>query len=305
MRSQERRVVTELSATREGAMARDRSMGFCSSTGESKRKCLRVLCVLVNHLANNTSPERMPHGRTGRSRPCRHWPHLSAQTKNGKGEKSPPLETASSRGLNAPPCRHWPEATARRSAGQYPNFKDPQGKRLRLLVLLLATAHEEPLLYVRTVTLLYMAGVLGPWLASTNPTSPCATVAAGPATVAVVSEMKVSQQDVAARAQAWRGMGAETTSRFMTNRALSRGAKTNGVVYGAPGGSRHRLYHWCSGNAAANRPLRQPGGHKTAGSSRYYRVLFQRANVRMLRGSSLRRRRNRAKDCFASGSRSQ
>ena len=32
---------------------------------------------------------------------------------------------------------------------------------------------------------------------------------------------------------------------------------------------------------------------------------LQRANVRMLRGSSLRRRRNRAKDCFASGSRSQ
>ena len=80
-------------------------------------------------------------------------------------------------------------------------------------------------------------------MASTNPTSPCATVAAGPAAVAVVSEMKVSQQDVAARAQAWRGVGAETTSRFMANRALSRGAKTNGVVYGAPGGSRHRLYH--------------------------------------------------------------
>jgi len=80
-------------------------------------------------------------------------------------------------------------------------------------------------------------------LASTNPTSPCATVAAGPAAVAVVSEMKVSQQDVAARAQAWRGVGAETISRFMTNRALSRGAKTNGVVYGAPGGSRHHLYH--------------------------------------------------------------
>ena len=80
-------------------------------------------------------------------------------------------------------------------------------------------------------------------MASTNPTSPCATVAAGPAAVAVVSEMKVSQQDVAARAQAWRGVGAETTSRFMANRALSRGTKTNGAVYGAPGGSRHRLYH--------------------------------------------------------------
>ena len=61
--------------------------------------------------------------------------------------------------------------------------------------------------------------------------------------MAVISEMKVSQQDVAARAQAWRGVGAETTSRFMANRALSRGAKTNGAVYGAPGGSRHRLYH--------------------------------------------------------------
>ena len=80
-------------------------------------------------------------------------------------------------------------------------------------------------------------------MASTNPTSPCATVAAGPAAVAVISEMKVSQQDVAARAQAWRGVGARTTSRFMANRALSRGAKTNGAVYGAPGGSRHRLYH--------------------------------------------------------------
>ena len=80
-------------------------------------------------------------------------------------------------------------------------------------------------------------------MASTNPTSPCATVAAGPAAVAVISEMKVSQEDVAARAQAWRGVGAGTTSRFMANRALSRGAKTNGAVYGAPGGSRHHLYH--------------------------------------------------------------
>ena len=80
-------------------------------------------------------------------------------------------------------------------------------------------------------------------MASATPTSPCATVAAGPAAVAVMSEMKVSQQDVAARAQAWRGVGARTTSRFMANRALSRGAKTNGAVYGAPGGSRHRLYH--------------------------------------------------------------
>ena len=61
--------------------------------------------------------------------------------------------------------------------------------------------------------------------------------------MAVMSEMKVSQEDVAARAQAWRGVSARTTSRFRPNRALSRGAKTNGAVYGAPGGSRHRLYH--------------------------------------------------------------
>ena len=47
-----------------------------------------------------------------------------------------------------------------------------------------------------------------------------------PAAVAVVSEMTVSQGDMAARAQAWRGFGAGTTSRFMANRALSRGAKT-------------------------------------------------------------------------------
>ena len=80
-------------------------------------------------------------------------------------------------------------------------------------------------------------------MASTTPTSSCATVAAGPAAVAVISEMKVSQQDVAARAQAWRGVSAGTTSRFRPNRALSRGAKTNGAIYGAPGGSRHRLYH--------------------------------------------------------------
>ena len=61
--------------------------------------------------------------------------------------------------------------------------------------------------------------------------------------LAVMSEMKVSQEDVAARAWAWRGVAARTASRFMTNRALSRGAKTNGAVYAAPGGSRHRLYH--------------------------------------------------------------
>ena len=80
-------------------------------------------------------------------------------------------------------------------------------------------------------------------MASTNPTSPCATVAAGPAGAAVMSEMKVSQEDLAARVQAWCGVGAGTTSRFMANRALSWDAKTNGAVYAAPGGSRHRLYH--------------------------------------------------------------
>ena len=59
--------------------------------------------------------------------------------------------------------------------------------------------------------------------------------------LAVMSEMKVSQEDVAARAQPWRGVGAGTASRFMANTALSRGARTNGAVCAAPGGSRHRL----------------------------------------------------------------
>ena len=61
--------------------------------------------------------------------------------------------------------------------------------------------------------------------------------------LAVMSEMKVSQEDVRTRAWAWRGVAARTASRFMANRALSRGAKTNGAVCAAPGGSRHRLYH--------------------------------------------------------------
>ena len=78
-------------------------------------------------------------------------------------------------------------------------------------------------------------------MASTNPTSSCATVAGRP--MAVMSEIKVAQEDVRTRAQAWRGVSARTTSRFRPDRALSRGAKTNGAVYGAPGGSRHRLYH--------------------------------------------------------------
>ena len=61
--------------------------------------------------------------------------------------------------------------------------------------------------------------------------------------LAVMSEMKVSQEDLAARAWAWRGVAAGKASRFRPNRALSWGAKTNGAVYAAPGGSRHRLYH--------------------------------------------------------------
>ena len=53
--------------------------------------------------------------------------------------------------------------------------------------------------------------------------------------------MKVSPEDVRTRLDAWRGVGACTASCFMASRALSRGAKTNGAVCGAPGGSRHRL----------------------------------------------------------------
>jgi hypothetical protein len=60
---------------------------------------------------------------------------------------------------------------------------------------------------------------------------------------AVMGEMKVSQEDVGTRAWAWRGVGAGMASRFMANRALSSGARTNGAVCAAPGGSRHRLYH--------------------------------------------------------------
>ena len=62
----------------------------------------------------------------------------------------------------------------------------------------------------------------------------------------VMSEMKVSQEDVAARAQPWRGVGAGTASRFMMNRALSRGARTNGAVCAAPVQDFKRLaYHTC------------------------------------------------------------
>ena len=68
-------------------------------------------------------------------------------------------------------------------------------------------------------------------------------MAAGPAGAAVMSEMKVSQEDVRTRGCAWRGVGAGMASRFMANRALSWGAKTNGAVRATPGGSRHRLYH--------------------------------------------------------------
>ena len=59
----------------------------------------------------------------------------------------------------------------------------------------------------------------------------------------LMSEMKVSQEDVRTRGGAWRGVGAGMASRFMANMALSRGAKSNGAVCAAPGGSRHRLYH--------------------------------------------------------------
>eukprot|EP01046_Picozoa_sp_COSAG06_P002629 COSAG06_NODE_95_length_24425_cov_882.571035_6_plen_118_part_00 len=61
--------------------------------------------------------------------------------------------------------------------------------------------------------------------------------------LAVMSEMKVSQEDVCTRGCAWRGAGAGMASRFMANRALSPGARTNGAVCAAPGGSRHHLYH--------------------------------------------------------------
>ena len=61
--------------------------------------------------------------------------------------------------------------------------------------------------------------------------------------LAVMSEMKVSQEDVRTRAWAWRGVGAGMASRFMANMALSWGARTNGAVCAAPGGSRHHLYH--------------------------------------------------------------
>ena len=61
--------------------------------------------------------------------------------------------------------------------------------------------------------------------------------------LAVMSEMKVSQEDGRTRGGAWRGLAAGTASRFMANRALSRAAKTNGAVCAAPGGSRHHLYH--------------------------------------------------------------
>ena len=59
----------------------------------------------------------------------------------------------------------------------------------------------------------------------------------------VMSEMKVSQEDVVARAQPWRGVGAGTASRSMANTALSWGARTNGAVCATPSGSRHHLYH--------------------------------------------------------------
>jgi hypothetical protein len=59
----------------------------------------------------------------------------------------------------------------------------------------------------------------------------------------VLRDMKVSPEDVRTRLDAWRGVGACTASCFMASRALSRGARTNGAVCAAPGGSRHHLYH--------------------------------------------------------------
>ena len=51
----------------------------------------------------------------------------------------------------------------------------------------------------------------------------------------------VSQEDVRTRLGACRGVGAWTASRFMASRALSWGARTNGAVCAAPGGSGHRV----------------------------------------------------------------
>ena len=50
----------------------------------------------------------------------------------------------------------------------------------------------------------------------------------------VMSEMKVSQEDVRTRGCAWRGVAAGKASRFRTNRALSWGAKTNCSLLGIP-----------------------------------------------------------------------
>ena len=58
---------------------------------------------------------------------------------------------------------------------------------------------------------------------------------------AVMGEMKVSQEDVGTRAWAWRGVGAGMASRFMANRALSSGARTNGAVCAAPGGTAGKI----------------------------------------------------------------
>jgi hypothetical protein len=52
--------------------------------------------------------------------------------------------------------------------------------------------------------------------------------------VVVMSEMKVSQEDVRTRGGAWRGLAAGAASRSMANWALPRGAKTNGAACAAP-----------------------------------------------------------------------
>ena len=63
----------------------------------------------------------------------------------------------------------------------------------------------------------HSAGRAAAAAASNNPTSSCATVAAGPAgrwrPLAVMSEMKVSQEDARTRGGAWREVGAVVSRR--------------------------------------------------------------------------------------------
>ena len=80
---------------------------------------------------------------------------------------------------------------------------------------------------------------------------------------------------------AWRGVGAWTASRFMASRALSWGARTNGAVCAAPGGSRHHLYHRLSflrweearGEARAGREQLHRGAGAGRGRLRLRRCL--------------------------------